>query len=245
MPVMKRVVILIAALLFPALQSAAEPKKVTVFAAASLGDVLQDIAQEYDGDVAFSFGGSGVMARQVAAGAPADLVILANPDWMQWLVSQGVVEPNTPIVVGRNALVVIGPKGSAPLEPSQILTRLAGNRLAMGQRDAVPAGKYAQAWLQSAGLWQALEMQLAETDNVRAALALVARGETPLGIVYATDAMAEPRVENVYNVPLDQHPPILYPAAPLTPAGADFLTNLTGDAAIAIFASHGFRSAHP
>jgi molybdate transport system substrate-binding protein len=162
---------------------------------------------------------------------------------MEWLEEQGRVASGSPVVLARNTLVLIGPAGSAPLEPDDIIARLAGNRLAMGQRDAVPAGSYARAWLRKAGLWDALQSQVAETDNVRAALALVARGETPLGIVYATDAQAEPSVEVVYHVPTDSHDAVLYPAAALTASGAAFLTYLTSPKAIQTFAKYGFGPA--
>ena len=147
------------------------------------------------------------------------------------------------MTLARNALVLIGPSGAAPLAgPEALPERLGEGRLAMGQRDAVPAGAYAQEWLRSVGLWDQLAPYLAETDNVRAALALVARGETPLGVVYATDAAAEPRVTVVYDIPEDRHAPILYPAATLSPAGAAFLDRLADDAAREVWAAHGFRA---
>lgn len=226
-------------------QLAAERAAVTVFAAASLSGALEATAAGYEGKVTLSFGGSGVMARQVAAGAPADLLILANPVWMAWLSENGRIEPTASQIVATNSLVIIAAPGAAPLHPPNLVSRLGKGRIAMGQRDAVPAGSYARAWLQSIGLWKSLETRLAETDNVRAALALVARGETPLGIVYATDAIAEPRVSVVYDIPAGSHAPVQYPAAALTPAGADFLSYLTNPAAAAIFAAHGFGPAAP
>lgn len=219
----------------------ADAPRVTVFAAASLRGVLEDVAESYDSTLSLSFGGSGTMARQVAAGAPADLVILANTDWMDWLVDQGMVAGETPQAVAGNRLVLIGPVGTAPLEePDMLPTQLGAGRLAMGQRDAVPAGIYARQWLQSAGLWNSLQTQLAETDNVRAALALVARADAPLGIVYASDAAAEPRVDVVYAIPANTHDPITYPAAALNPAGTAFLAHLMSPAAQTRFAAHGF-----
>ena len=233
------------ALILGTSQFAAERAPVTVFAAASLSGVLEAAAKDYDGAVTFSFGGSGVMARQVAAGAPADLLILANPDWMVWLSQQGHIGPDTQQIIATNSLVVIGPSHAAPLHPQDLIARLGNGRLAMGQRDAVPAGSYARSWLQSVALWDQVQTQLAETDNVRAALALVARGETPLGIVYATDAIAEPRVSVVYNIPSGSHAPVKYPAAALSPAGTGFLNYLTSAAAAATFAAHGFGPAAP
>lgn len=218
-------------------------QSVTVFAAASLRGVLEDLVQSFPGEVSLSFGGSGTMARQVGAGAPADVVVLASPLWMDWLVQQNQVSRDAPRVLARNTLVVIGPAGAAPLEDIDALPdRLGDGRLAMGHRDAVPAGTYAQEWLRAAGLWKGLTQRLAETDNVRTALALVARGEAPLGVVYATDAVAEPRVAVIYDVPDDLHAPILYPGAALTPEGAAFLDHLSGNPARKVWAAHGFRA---
>ena len=182
------------------------------------------------------------MARQVAAGAPADVVLLANTDWMDWLADQGIIAAEEAQIIARNHLVLIAPKGTASLShPADLPARLGPTgRLAMGQRDAVPAGSYARDWLTHEGLWKGLQSQLAETDNVRAALALVARGDTPFGVVYASDAHAEADVQVVFEVPADTHAPITYPAAALTPAGADLLAFLTTEKAQAILEGHGF-----
>jgi len=241
---MKRLCLLVLTLVTAFAQGAAAERPVTVFAAASLSGVIQEIAQDYPQPVVFSFGGSGAMARQVAARAPADLVVLANPIWITWLEGQGIVARDTATVVARNALVVIGPKGAHRLEDGAAIAEALGTgRLAMGHRDAVPAGNYARQWLQQIGQWEALSQRLAETDNVRAALALVARGDAPLGIVYASDALAEPAVDVLYAVPSRFHDPIQYPAVALTPKGADFLTHLSTPMAASIFARHGFRKA--
>lgn len=219
----------------------ADAPRVTVFAAASLRGVLEGIAEGYEGTLNLSFGGSGTMARQVAAGAPADLVILANTNWMNWLVDQGLVQTDAPQVVAGNRLVLIGPSGTPLMsDPMALPVQLGSARLAMGQRDAVPAGIYARQWLTAAGLWESVAAQLAETDNVRAALALVARNETPLGIVYASDAAAEPRVEVVYTIPPHTHDPITYPAAALSPAGADLLAHLLSTSGQSRFTAHSF-----
>lgn len=186
------------------------------------------------------------MARQVAAGAPADLVILAHPVWMDWLVGQGMVPAEASQVIARNKLVVIGSAGTAPLSaPEALLPALGAGRLAMGQRDGVPAGIYARQWLTFADQWDGVSAQLAETDNVRAALALVARGEAPLGIVYASDAAAEPRVDVVYDIPAYAHDPVTYPAAALTPAGAHLLAYLLSPHAQNHFATHSFTPVMP
>lgn len=204
----------------------AEP--VRIFAAASLQGPLDEIARDWDTEVVISYGGSGTLARQVSLGAPTDIVILANTAWMDWLLENGhVTGPATDII--SNRLVLIGPVGDTPLPnptASDLLDRLQGGRIAMGQHMSVPAGIYAQAWLQDIGAWDTLRSHLAETDNVRAALLLVARGELPLGVVYASDAAASPAVSVLWSVPPSHHPPIRYSAAALTPAGAGFLTYL-------------------
>ncbi|MEX3316920.1 molybdate ABC transporter substrate-binding protein [Sulfitobacter sp. PS-8MA] len=224
------------------LRAGAEPP-VTVFAAASLRGVLEEIAAAFPGPLSLAYGGSGTMARQVAAGAPADVVLLASSDWMDWLEGQGRLQGPSQIFA-RNRLVLIAPAGAAPLAEAEIAPRLGDRgRLAMGQRVAVPAGVYARQWLQQAGLWDALQSRLAETDNVRAALALVARGDAPLGVVYASDARAEPQVEVVMEIPDEAHDPITYPAAALTPEGAALVAFLMSDTAQAILADHGFLKA--
>ncbi len=214
-----------------------------VFAAASLQGVLAEIAPLYAGEVAVSVSGSGQIARQIAQGAPADVVILANAVWMDWLQEQGVVDPSRREDLLGNQLVLIGPDDAPDLvdvTADALLARLDGGRIAMGQTRGVPAGIYGREWLESAGLWAAMEPHLAETDSVRAALALVARGEAPLGIVYATDAAAEAGVRVLYSVPEAMHGPIVYPAAALSEAGATFVEFLQADEARAIFAAHGF-----
>lgn len=217
---------------------------VTVFAAASLRDVLEEALADIP-DVRVAYGGSGALARQVAAGAPADVILLAHPVWMDWLVEQGAVAAPDAVDVARNSLVLIGPVGSAPMDAVSVpllFDALQGGRLAMGQRDAVPAGQYAQQWLTRSGAWDALLPQLAETDNVRAALALVATGAAPLGIVYASDALAEPRVAVRWNIDGASHDPIRYVAAALTPEGRKVIDALTTPQAEAIFIRHGFSA---
>lgn len=223
------------------LPTTAYAEQITVFAAASLRGVLEDITARAPQKAALSFGGSGTMARQVAAGAPADVVILANTLWMDWLTEQGISGLSAPVHVASNRLVLIGASDAAPLASAdEIAPRLGTGRLAMGQRDAVPAGTYARQWLEQAGVWAGLRAQVAETDNVRAALALVARGEVPLGVVYGSDAMAEPKVRILLTAPPHAHDPILYSATSLSPVGAAFLDALTTPEVAAIFARHGF-----
>lgn len=221
----------------------AQAQPVTVFAAASLRGALTEIASLYDSEVTISFAGSGTLARQVAAGAPADVIILAHRDWANWLAARGAIQSDTLRDIAGGQLVVVGAKDAAPLVPPfdhSLLAALNGGRLAIGQRDAVPAGAYAKEWLIYAKAWETLEPHLAETDNVRAALALVAQGAAPLGVVYASDALSEPRVSILYTIPAQAHAPIRYPAAAVTDQGRAFLDRLTTPASAAIFAKHGF-----
>jgi molybdate transport system substrate-binding protein len=220
----------------------AAAQTVTVFAAASLRGALTEIAQSYPENVTLSFAGSGTLARQVAAGAPADAVVLAHADWAEWLISRELVQKDSARDVAGGQLVLVGPTTAPAMatpDAATLTAALDGGRLAMGQREGVPAGTYAREWLTHIGAWDALAPQLAETDNVRAALALVAVGAAPLGVVYASDAVAEPRVRILYSIPPETHTPIRYPAAAITLAGRDFVTYLTTTSAIAIFAKHG------
>jgi len=237
---MRRFITLAFIALWFALPVAAQ--SVTVFAAASLRDALTEAAQSYPESVTFSFAGSGTLARQIAAGAPADAVVLAHRDWAEWLMARGRLVVGDLRDVAGGQLVLIGADGADEITnpDGATLTRaLASGRLAIGQRDGVPAGTYAREWLTHIGAWDSLAPQLAETDNVRAALALVAAGAAPLGIVYASDAQAEPRVKILYSIPADSHSPIRYPAAALTPAGRAFVEFLTSPQAVAIFHKHG------
>jgi molybdate transport system substrate-binding protein len=234
-------------LIFSAFPAAAE-RPATVFAAASLSTVLTDIVHAWGGAASVSYGGSGLLARQVALAAPADLVLLANPIWMDWLEQRGAVLPATRKDLLANRLVVIAPAGAKRLDaltPDVVNRLLAGGRFAIGQTDSVPGGQYAKAYLQNAGLWLGLKDRLAETENVRVALSYVARREAPLGIVYATDAIAEQRVVSIFDIPKSRHPPIWYPLA-LTPMASqnakDFWIFLQSTTAAAIFAMHGFET---
>ena len=225
-------------LLLGAVQAGAQA--VTIFAAASLQGPLDEIAAAWPGDATISYAGSGTIARQVSLGAPADVVMLASPDWMDWLSERGFLHGPAQDITS-NRLVLIGPADAAAMPDvtaDTLSARLGDGRLAMGQHMAVPAGLYGAAWLRRIGAWDTLRTRLAETENVRAALALVARGEPPLGLVYASDAQAAAGVRVLFDVPPDMHPPILYPAAAITPAGVPFLQHLI--AARARFADAGF-----
>jgi molybdate transport system substrate-binding protein len=229
----------------------ARAETVTVFAAASLKTAIDEIARgfadETGHEVALSLAGSSALARQIQHGAPADLFISANAGWMDAVEAEGLIAPETRIDLLANRIVLVahGP-AAAPVEigPGLELGGLLGDsRLAMALVEAVPAGIYGKAALEALGLWGAVAPRVAQADNVRAALALVAAGEAPLGIVYATDAMAEPRVSVLGAFPADSHPPIVYPAALLAghaPAAAEFLAYLRGPSARAVFTRQGF-----
>lgn len=218
---------------------------ITVFAAASLKEPLDLIAADFGG-VTVAYGGSGTLARQVSLGAPADVVILANSDWMDFLEGEGRITDRTDIL--SNALVLVAHDPiPVDLTPESLTSALGDGRLAMGFTASVPAGIYGKAALVELGLWDAVATQVAEVDNVRAALALVARGEVPLGIVYATDARVVPDLHIAASFPSDSHPPIRYVAglASDAPDAAAFLAYLQTPEAQAIFATAGFLPVTP
>lgn len=217
---------------------------VTVFAASSLKTALDEIAETYEAatgqEVALSFAGSSVLARQIQLGAPADIFVSANEAWMDVLADDGTIRAESRVDIVGNRLVLVGP---GAVEPGDIAAALAEGRVAMALVDAVPAGIYGKAALEALGLWATVATRVVQADNVRAALAFVALGEVPLGIVYATDAAVEPRVSVIATFPADTHPPIRYPAALTADARAeasDFLAYLTGVEARAIFDRLGF-----
>ena len=227
--------------------------RVVVLAASSMQDALEDIAEAWEGEghkrPVLSFAGSASHARQIANGAPADIFISADTDWMDLLAGEGHVAGERRSLAS-NRLVVIAPIDSTievDLDnPQSILLALpAGSRIAMGEPESVPAGRYAKAALESFGIWEALQDRIAPTDNVRAALALVEAGEAPLGIVYASDASVSDRVRVVAVIPPESHPRITYPAALVgqSPSGdaEDFFTFLQDEQARGIFARYGFQ----
>jgi molybdate transport system substrate-binding protein len=232
---------------------AARAEPVKVFAAASLKDALDAVAKTWAAEnpgksVVASYAASSALAKQVEAGAPADLFVSADLDWMDELDGKGLVAPGTRKSLLGNSLVLVAPAGSGvklePKEGADFSAALAGGKLAVADVKAVPAGKYAKAALEKLGLWAGLEPSLAQAENVRAALALVARGEAKLGIVYATDAKSEPKVEVVGVFPEASHPPIVYPVAELkaaaNPDARAFLAFVEGPEAGAIFKAGGF-----
>jgi len=222
-----------------------------VFAAASLKNALDDAASAYASRSGvrptLSYAASSALAKQIEAGAPADIFISADLAWMDYLDKKGLVQDATRHNLLGNRLVAVAPKQqpqTLKIEPGFALAKALGDgRLALAEPDSVPAGKYAKAALQKLGVWSQVENRIAAAANVRAALALVARREAPLGVVYQTDAAAEPGVMIAGVFPEDTHPPIVYPAAALKSAGASalpFLEFLSTPAAKAIFEKHGF-----
>ena len=232
--------------LFAAAPAAAQD--VTVFAAASLKDALDEVAVAWTeatgGTATVSYAGSSVLARQIEAAAPADVFVSANAEWMDRLAEQGRIAAETRVDLLGNALVLVAPAGAEAVAIRDLPAALGDRRLAMALHEAVPAGIYGREALSALGLWDAVAENVAQADNVRAALALVAIGEAPYGIVYATDAAAEPRVSVVATFPADSHRDIVYPAA-VTADGDEqaaraFLDFLQGAEADTAFARHGF-----
>lgn len=224
----------------------------TVFAAASLKEALDDAAAAYRKQtgvpVRVSYAASSALARQIEQGAPADVFFSADLEWMDYLQQRNRLDVATRRSLLGNRLVLIAPRASKAQvdlkRPATLLAALGDGRLAVGQTRTVPAGKYAKASLESLSLWNGVRPRLAESESVRAALMLVARGETPLGIVYASDAKAEPDVRVVATFPEDSHPPIVYPVAALRGAraaqAARFVQWLGSPAADALFTKRGF-----
>lgn len=242
------------ALIAPA-QSLADT--VTLFAAASLTTALAEIEVGFEAatghDLVVSLAGSSALAQQIRQGAPADIFISASSDWMDVIAADGLIEPGGRVDLLGNSLVLIAHgRDAAPVAlgpDGDLAARLGAGRLAMALVDAVPAGIYGKAALVHLGLWDAVAAQVAQTDNVRTALALVALGEAPMGIVYATDANAAEDVTIIATFPPESHPPIVYPLADLvgrdTPAEAAFITYLGSDPARAAFARQGFAVLGP
>lgn len=234
--------------------TAAADRSLTVFAAASLTDVLQEIGAAYTATgaepVRFSFAGSGTLARQIEAGAPADVFVSADQQWMDYLQQRQLVDPATRRDVAGNTLVLVAPAGSdvtLAIAPGFELAAALGpkGRLATGDPDTIPAGRYARAALQQLGVWDTVASRVVPTDSVRAALNFVVRGEAALGVVYATDIPGVQRVRQIARFPADSHPPITYPVAVTSRGGANaarFVQFLRGAEARAIFNHYGFES---
>jgi molybdate transport system substrate-binding protein len=230
--------------------AAAPAQPITVFAAASLKESLDDVARSWHADHAaplrISYGASSALARLIDSGAPADLFLSADLDWARWLGERRRVR--SPFVrLLANELVLIAPAASEVklrIDPGFALGAALGDgRLALADPGSVPAGKYARAALVSLGVWKQVEHRLAPSGNVRSAMALVARAEAPLGIVYRTDALADSRVRIVDAFPATSHPPIVYALAETrtaSPEAHGFALYAASPAARAIWARHGF-----
>lgn len=230
----------------------AKSETLTVFAAASLREAMDEQAKRFESaagnKVIVAYGGSNALARQIEAGAPAEVFISADEDWMDYLDQRRLLVPGTRSNLLRNQLVLIAPSSSNAalrIAPGFSLgTALGNEKLAMANPDSVPAGKYGKNALESLGVWKNVEKQVVRTDNVRAALALVARGEAAFGIVYKTDALVEKGVCIVDTFPEPTHAPIVYPAALVaparSPAGKALLDFLRSGAARPIWEKYGF-----
>jgi len=212
---------LISALFVEAQAQKTDTTTLTIFAAASLKNALDDAAAAYEkstgNKTVISYAASSALAKQIEQAAPADIFISADLDWMDYVQKAKLIKDDTRFNLLGNRLVLIAPKASTvslKIGPDFPLAEALGDgRLAMANVKSVPAGKYGSAALEKLGVWKSVESKVAQADNVRAALALVAQGEAPLGIVYETDAAAEPKVKIVDAFPEDSHPPIIYPIA--------------------------------
>ena len=231
----------------------AKAADLTVFAAASLKESLDEQIRIFGASnkgvqIRVSYAASNALAKQIESGAPASLFISADEEWMDYLAQKNLIVPASRRALVTNDLVLIAPVASAKqmtiAQGFPLAAALAGGRLSLANPDVVPAGKYAKAALIKLDVWSKVETQLARAENVRAALAFVARAEAPLGIVYRTDALAEPKVSVVGTFPADSHPSIVYPAAIVsaqaTPEAKALLDYLASNGAQAVWKRFGF-----
>lgn len=230
----------------------AQSGKVLVFAAASLKTALDEINAQWQGRTGkravVSYAASSALAKQIEQGAPADIFISADLDWMEYLAERKLIRPETRSDLLSNRLVLIAPKGTnlqVEIKPGLPLASLLGQgHLALANTDAVPAGKYSKAALKALGVWEQVKGRIAQAENVRAALLLVSRGEAPLGIVYESDAVSDPSVVTVGILPDATHPRIIYPIAltsgSTSPDAGGFLDELKSPQARTIFEKQGF-----
>lgn len=243
-------------LLAAPLRLAAADAPVVVFAAASLTDALGSVITQFEREtgivVQASYASSSALARQIEAGAPADLFLMADKDWMDDLQAHGRVRPGSRQDLLGNRLVLIVPRSSALQvrlgQDGGLAAALGDGHWVTGDPDAVPVGRYAAAALRHLGLWDAIASRLVRAEDTRFALAMVARGEATFGVVYETDARIEPRVRIVDTFPVDSHPPIIYPVA-LAPtasvAAGKLWQYLRSPAAAAEFRRYGFQAGPP
>jgi molybdate transport system substrate-binding protein len=234
----------------------AQDGKLVVFAAASLKNALDAINAQWEKETgnkaSISYAASSALAKQIEQGAPAQMFISADLDWMDYLAGKNLIKPETRSNLLGNRIVLIAPKGKAQagakaveIKPGFDLAKVLGDgRLAMANVDTVPAGKYGKAALVKLGMWESVSSKVAQAENVRAALLLVSRGEAPAGIVYQTDAASDRNVEIIGTFPENTHPPIIYPvaltAAATSPDAAAFLAYIRSDKAKPLFGSQGF-----
>jgi molybdate transport system substrate-binding protein len=247
-----RLAALIALVMTTSQAIAAETRDLVVFAAASLKNALDDANAAWQRETGkramISYAASSALARQIEQGAPADIFVSADLDWMTYLEQRDLIRKDTRANLLGNRIVLIAPRTSSvsvKIGPGLDLARLLGSgRLAMADTSAVPAGKYAKASLEALGIWNSVREKVAQAENVRAALLLVSRGEAPLGIVYQTDAAADPNVRIVDAFPADSHPPIVYPvaltASSASPDAAAFLAFIRSAKARPIFEKQGY-----
>lgn len=240
------------AIYLTAVSPLASAADVTVFAAASLKEALDEQAKQFEAGtgnkVVVSYGASNALAKQIDAGAPADIFISADLDWMDYVDQRHLLAPGTRVNLLRNTLVLIAPSSSTSMlkiDPNFGLAAALGtDKLAMANPESVPAGKYGKSALEKLGVWSSVEKQVARAENVRAALALVSRGEAPFGIVYSTDALSDKGVKIVDTFPPESCPPIVYPAALLasskSAAAKPLLEYLRSAPARSVWERHGF-----
>jgi molybdate transport system substrate-binding protein len=238
----------------PAIGTAQAPaKELVIFAAASLKNALDEATAAWVKETGkpaprISYAASNALAKQLEQGAPADIFLSADLDWMDYAAGKNLIRPETRISLLANRIALIAPADStvkvALTAGLDLTPALGAGRLAMGNVESVPAGKYGKAALEKLGSWDKVKDKVAQADNVRAALFLVGRGEAPLGIVYATDAAAEPKVRVLATFPEDSHPPIIYPVAVTKDSGNPdaqaFLAWLRGNGPKAVFEKQGF-----
>lgn len=222
--------------------------KLTVFAAVSTADALRKAADGFESQsgirVTIAPAASSTLARQIDAGAPADIFVSANAAWMDWLQQRGRIDPDSRIVIAANRLVVAGLDGQSGEDGPALLNRAA--RLVMGDPSHVPAGQYARSALEHLGIWKSVVGRAVFAENVRVALEYVRRGEVPVGIVYASDLLVAPELSVLWDVPSESHPPIVIPAARVHNASAEaqlFLRYLLSPEGQKMFAEFGFLSA--
>jgi molybdate transport system substrate-binding protein len=247
----------LAAMLMAGMPASQAQENVTVFAAASLKNALDNINTAWQADggkqATVSYASSSALAKQIEEGAPADVFISADLDWMKYLSDKNLIKTDTEVKLLGNRIVLVAPEDSKDeitIAPNFDLAGLLGDgRLAMGDVKAVPAGKYGKASLEKLGVWASVEGKVAQAENVRAALKLVSTGEAPLGIVYQTDAVAEPGVKVVGIFPEDSHDPIIYPVGATADSknadAAEFVTYLQSAKAKELFEAQGFTVLAP